>query len=304
MIDLATKEQLYISGALQNLGSKTFALSSASAIAKMVERQAFVGQTISQMYQSLSVNDTGRIIKTVREGLSQGLTRPQIEKAIFGTKVLNFTDGVLQKTRNSVNNFRNGVNSGIVRTTTNAITSESRSMLYQANSDIVNKEQFTAVLDGRTTFFCAGHHGLIYKLGQGPQLPVHYNERSIYTPIVDGIDIDSTQPVVFDTRTRKQRDKDFREESRDTGESIGDIRRKWKNKAVGQVSDKATYDDVLNSNTPFAKSYLGANKYKLWKDGGLKLTDLTDQFAQPLTMQEIYSKNSSAFKRAGLPKPN
>lgn len=301
MVELATKEQLYVKSNLEKLGSKSLALSSASAIEKMVERQPFVGQTIQQMYQSLSANDTERIVKTVRQGLAEGMTRQQIENAIFGTKKLNYKDGVLNTTRNSVNNPN--TNSGITRTTVNAVTSESRSMLYRANSDIIPREQFTAVIDGRTTFFCSSHHGLIYKIGEGPQLPVHYNERSIYTPVIDGLDIESTQPAVYDTRTRKERERDFRKESRETGESIGDIRRKWKNRAVGRVSTKMTWNDVLESKPSFAKEYLGPTRYKLWKDGNLQLSDLHDAFANPLSLDEIYRNNPSAFKKADIAKP-
>jgi len=192
MLELAENEQLWFANGVQDLGGKSLTLSSTASLAKMVERQPFLGKTLNQVYQKLSVDDTDRIMTTVADGLDSGLTSPQIQRAIFGSAKLNYTDGILQQTRNYINN--NNTNSGVTRTTINGVQNESKRMLFEANSDIIDKVQYVATLDLRTSGICSSRDGNIYKLGSEPPLPAHISCRSTYVPIISGIDIESTRP--------------------------------------------------------------------------------------------------------------
>lgn len=299
MVELGLREQAFLANGMETIGTSAVAVSSTKAMTKMVERLPITGQTIQQMYKSLSVNDTERIMRTVSQGLQNGLTKQQIQNAIFGTKKLNYTDGVLDITRRSVNDKRN--NSGITRTTINAIQNESLSMLYQANSDIIPREMITAVLDGRTTFYCASVDGDVYPVGVGPRPPFHYNCRTIRVPEIDGINIRSTRPYVMDTRTRSEREKDFLAVKRDTNEPIKVQRAKWAKSRVGLIEDDVKYTGWFdNATVGFQKEYLGASRYKLYKDGGLKIADFTDTMANNYNLDQLYDKHKDAFKRAGI----
>jgi SPP1 gp7 family putative phage head morphogenesis protein len=304
MFELAEAEQLWISKGVKTLGGPTIATNSISALDKMVQRTPFSGTTIKQMYSKLSEDDTARVITTVQRGLSDGLTSTQIQREIFGTKRLNFTDGVLQTTRNAVMNTQNNnTKSGIARTVVNGVQNESKRMLYEANSDLIKEVQYTATLDGRTSEVCASRDGNIYKLGTEPSLPAHINCRSTYVPIIEGIDIESTRPAVTDTRTRKEREKDFRAEARDRGVKIGTVRKEWAEKNVKQVSDKTTFADYLKRDDAFARDWLGPTKYDLWKKGDLPITKFVDPAGTPYTIEQLYIKERDAFKRAGLSAP-
>ena len=73
-------------------------------------------------------------------------------------------------------------------------------------SDIVQAYQYSAVLDDRTTEFCAAHDGRIFKEND-PYIdliwpPNHFNCRSLFIPVVEGetfkvndrLDIEETSP--------------------------------------------------------------------------------------------------------------
>jgi len=306
MLDMAEREQLWLGGGLNTITGEAIATSSVSALNKMVTRTAFDGATIKQYYSKLSEDDSARIISTVQRGLTDGLTLPQITNSVFGTKRLNYTDGVLQSTRNAVMNKQTGTNAGIVRTVTNAVNNESKLMLYHANSDITPNTQYTSVLDGRTSVICASRSGNIYKLGTEPTLPAHPNCRSYYMPVIEGYDdIESTQPAVVDPngRTRKQREKDFRAEARDRGVKIGTVRKEWSDKYVKQVSDKLTFPKLLEQDDQFARGWLGKTRYDLYKKGDLKIDKFVDVKGSKLSIEDLYKKEKDAFKKAGVAKP-
>jgi len=298
MIELATKEQLWFANGVEDLGGRSLALSSAASIAKMVERQPFLGKTLNQIYSKLSVDDTDRIMTTVADGLDSGLTRAQIQRSIFGSAKLDYTDGILQDTRNYINN--NNTNSGVVRTTINGVQNESKRMLFEENSDTIDKLQYSATLDGRTSSICASRDGNIYKQGYEPSLPAHINCRSTYVPFIDGIDIESTRPYVSDTRTRKEREKDFRRDARENGTTIKQERDAWKKKAIGQVSDKMNYSQWLKTQSKsFQNEALGRTKAELFRNG-TPLSRFVDPTGKSYTTKELYQLDKNAFKKAGI----
>jgi SPP1 gp7 family putative phage head morphogenesis protein len=302
MLDLAQNEQLWIANGVQDLGGKSLALSSTSALTKMIERTPFVGKTLNNFYQKLSVDDTGRIMDTVRDGLNQGLTSNEIQTAVFGSKKLNYKDGILQNTRNYINNTN--TNSGVTRTTVNGVQNEAKRSLYEANSDIVDKVQYVATLDFRTSSVCAGYDGDVFTLGKEPPLPQHINCRSTYVPIIEGIDIESSRPYVQDSRTRKQREKDFQQDKRDTGDSLKQQRAKFKKDRIGLVSDKTSFQGWMKTQpVKYQNEYFGKTKADLFRKGDLDIKRMTDPLGKPYTIEELYKLNGNAFKRAGLTAP-
>lgn len=304
MLLLAEKEQLFIASGVVDLGGSSLALSSTAALTKMVERTPFLGSTLNQIYTKLSIDDTNRIMNATVDGIKGGLTRSEIEKSIFGTKKLGFKDGILQQTRNYINNTN--TNSGVVRTTINGITNQARSDLYEANSDIVGTVILKATLDGRTSAVCRDRDGNVYRRGFEPPLPFHINERSYYEPRIDGFeDLESTRPTVSDTRTREEREKDFRADARDNGTTIKQERDKWKRKAIGKVPSNTNFKEWFDGESvAFQKEVLGATQYKLWKNGDMTFDRFYDPTGKNYTLAELYSLDQSAFKRAGLTKPN
>ena len=64
----------------------------------------------------------------------------------------------------------------------------------------------------------------------------------------------------------------------------------------GKGSTDMSYSEWLgkkdNKNPDFVKQILGPNRYKLWKDGDLALTDMIDQSWNPLTVEQLKQKIS------------
>jgi hypothetical protein len=302
MFELAEKEQLFIAKGIEDLGTKSLALSSPAALKKMTERTPFLGSTINQIYTKLSVDDTNRIMNTTVDGIKNGLTRKEIEDSVFGIKKLGYKGSAIQHTRDYINNP--SANSGVIRTTINGIVNESRRELYQANSDIIKHEIYKATLDLRTSKTCAPRDGNIYMLGQGPSLPAHINCRSYYEPVIDGINIDSTRPYVEDTRTAKERELDFRRDSKENGTTVKQEKDIWKKKAIGQVPSSTRFDTWLGDlPAKSQKSYLGKTRYDLYKKGDLNLDKFTDAIGKPYTIEELYILDEKAFTKAGLTAP-
>ena len=125
------REQAFIAKTVQQEVGATLALASASAIERAVIYNPYDGKTLSQYFTALAESDSNRIISEVQQGLRGGQTESQIRRRIFGTKRLDYKDGILQATRNSVNNTR--TNSGIVRTTITGVTNSARQELFLKN---------------------------------------------------------------------------------------------------------------------------------------------------------------------------
>jgi nucleotide-binding universal stress UspA family protein len=75
----------------------------------------------------------------------------------------------------------------IVRTAFNLAGSEARRAVNAANSDVLIGERLVVTLDSRTSATCygLGSKNEIYKIGEGPQPPLHFGCRTIRTGVVD-----------------------------------------------------------------------------------------------------------------------
>ena len=167
----------------------------------------------------------------------------------------------------------------------------------------VKKYKYLATLDGRTSDICRALDGQVFEVGKGPVPPMHINCRSQRVPYEED-EIKTKRPAVSDTRTRKQREKDFRKESRETGESVKGIRERWKKKNITTVDSDLTYGQWLKGETvAFQKEVLGKTQADLFRKGGLTLDRFVDPTGKRYTIDELYTLNRDAFRKAGLPKP-
>jgi SPP1 gp7 family putative phage head morphogenesis protein len=68
------------------------------------------------------------------------------------------------------------------RTKTTELFNRGRVSFFDSTG-IVEAYQYSAILDDRTTVICAGLHGKIFKAGEQPIPPLHFNCRSVVVPI-------------------------------------------------------------------------------------------------------------------------
>ncbi len=115
--------------------------------------------------------------------MAQGNTLDGITRAVVETKAQNYTDGVVQTTRQGAET--------LARTVTNGVTNSARDELCERNSDIISALRFTAVLDARTSEICASLDGNEYAPNDmsRPFPPMHPNAVIEGTMIscVDGV---------------------------------------------------------------------------------------------------------------------
>jgi len=76
---------------------------------------------------------------------------------------------------------------GIARTAITHIANEGHMASYKRNADVLAGVEFTATLDARTTVVCARWDGTVWDVDdpKKQQPPLHYNCRSVLTPVVD-----------------------------------------------------------------------------------------------------------------------
>lgn len=123
----------------------------------IVTERPFEGKLLADWVESLRDSDVTRINKAVSSGIVQGKTAQEVTRDLFGTARAKGTDGITQITRGSVNTM--------VRTAIQHITSNTRREVALANSDIIEKEEYVATLDGRTTLTCFPYETLVESCG-------------------------------------------------------------------------------------------------------------------------------------------
>lgn len=135
----------------------------------------FLGATFDQNYQNLVSADINRIIKTLRNGISQNQTNTQILNSIFGTKQNQNTDGVLNTSKNQLESL---ATSSIIAAQTAVISG----LNDKNKKKLTMYGQFVAILDSRTSAICQSLSGKIDKYELLPHPPLHPNCRSHIAP--------------------------------------------------------------------------------------------------------------------------
>lgn len=278
------------------------AIPDAAKLRAIVTSQPFMGQTLSQWASELAKSDVARMGQQIRIGLVQGETIPEISRRLVGTVRLSGVDGVFEMSRRSA--------ATITRTAVNAITAEARAQLFDANSDLMDGELFTATLDSRTTPICRSLDGNIYEVGKGPKLPLHMGERSLYSPIIDG-------EVIGDRPYRAFSEKGLLREfakqegiaapaTRDglphgTKGAFDAFARGRMRELTGIAPAKLSYQQWLTKQpAQLQDDILGPTRGKLFRQGGLTLDKFVEPDGRQLTLAELAEFEAAAFRRAGL----
>lgn len=227
----------------------------------------FQGRLLREWAQGIEADRMVRIRDAVRMGVVEGETIDQIVRRIRGTRTNGYADGLLEIDRRNA--------ASVVRTAVAHTAHSARRQLYAANSDLIRGEVYTATLDGRTTPRCRALDGKVFALGDGPQPPLHWNCRSIRTPVLRswrelGIDADE-----LPAGTRASMD--------------------------GQVPADTTYQEWLRrQSAEFQDDVLGPTRGKLFRRGGVTLDRFVNRDGDQLTLVQLRQRDEAAFERAGV----
>lgn len=175
LIDFATYEADFQIRIADNAGIEAnFIIPSNSSLKAVVSSQPFQGRILKEWAKGLEQSDVRRIQDAIRIGITEGQTTDQIIRWIRGTKAAQYQDGVIEIARRDAE--------AVIRTAVAHTQNRARMEVFNANSDIVGGIQYAAVLDSKTTIFCASRDGKVYDLDKAPPIPAHWRCRSIYVP--------------------------------------------------------------------------------------------------------------------------
>lgn len=200
----------------------------------------------------------------------------------------------------------------LARTLVTDVGNRARVALVQESfGTLVQGWRYLATLDGRTSKICAWLDGRTWRLGDEEirRPPLHPSCRSVLVPLTDPRrTADGQRPAVSDTRTPKQRDKDFRRDAmarvgrsrwlrlneRDRRVLIGRERSRWRSSNVGQVSADTDFESWLSrQSSDFQLDYLGPTRFRAF-ERGLPLEAMATT-SRPLAIAELSQRYPMEF---------
>lgn len=264
------------------------------------------GKTFDRWFSEFEYRDNQIIQNAITQGFSQGLTATQIIEMIEGKRLLRYNDGELQKSRRNAVSLINTVGLGIAGYAMNMFT--------QANSKYVVAWRYEAILDGRTSLFCAEHDGRIYsiELVTAPYPPNHPNcrSRAVYIFSTDTVG----NRIVTKDRDGKTRVIDFGKEAKykypDKWKSLSDTQKQkyidemrldWFDENIGGLPQDIKYSDwFAKQSATFQRTYLGNTRYELYSKGGLKFNQFVDYDGSTILLDDLYRLYPNAYAKAGI----
>jgi SPP1 gp7 family putative phage head morphogenesis protein len=230
------------------------------------------GALLDEMFAKIKDDVRVRVEYAIRQGIADGQTNQQIVQRIKGKKALNYQDGILQQSRSDIDR--------VVRTARSHVANVTYEDTYHALG--VKKLIVCATLDGRTCIRCASLDGQEFDINdpKKPNFPEHPHSRTIYIPKVDNVS--GNRPYVL------------------AKEKVKDIPKDQRKGIIGQVGSKTKFKDLLESNDSFAREWLGASRYKLYKDGNYSIDKFVDPIGRQYTLKELKALDEKTFNELGL----
>jgi len=213
----------------------------------------FQGKLLADVYRELPDAAYRKIRDTIRLGYLEGQTTPQIIRAVRGTAIQGYKNGVFNKARRDME--------ATVRTALSHTANVARESVYGDNERLIKGVQWVSTLDGRTSPICQARDGVVYPPNKGPRPPAHFNCRSSTTPII---------------KSWKELGIDLKEAPEGTRASMN-----------GQIPAGSTFDDFLRKkDSKFQNELLGkprADKFR----AGESVRSFVDNSGRTLTLDEL-----------------
>ncbi|WP_180122820.1 minor capsid protein [Acinetobacter sp. YH12086] len=255
----------------------TAAVVNAEKIYKAAKKAPFSGGAlVDYLFADIAATLRKKVESAIRDGISQGQTNQQIVQRIKGRKALDYKDGLLKSSRESIERQ--------VRTARSHISTATYIDTYKALG--YEYVKVVATLDGRTCKYCASIDGDVFAIDDParPRFPVHPNNRTTYVPCNKDGEIAGLRPFVMDERKVKDIPKDERKH------------------LIGQLDANTSFKEFFEqSDEFFQRNWLGKTKYELYKKGEYSI----DKFADPLnkrgyTLEELKVLDKKTFELLGV----
>lgn len=226
---------------------------SKAQIEDMLDNRTFNGAKMDAFMAAVAEGRQRRMAEAIqREHQLGGPGVPDgIRRAIIGSAISHFMDGIMGLSRRSLDQA--------TRTVANGVANEARTMFYQENDTMFDGIMWVSVLDTRTSDICINLDGTVFPLDQGPRPPAHFNCRSDMTPII----------------------KDW--------EALGipDLGPGSRESLTGEVPETQTYPEWLkNQSAEIQDEVLGPIRGQMFRDG-LEIDRFIDDTGKRYTLDQL-----------------
>ncbi|MES2262112.1 MAG: hypothetical protein V4724_26625 [Pseudomonadota bacterium] len=229
--------------------------------------QPMQGRLLKDWAAGMSDSRLRRIKDTIAVGYTQGKTTADIVREIRGTKAAQYTDGLLNTSRNEID--------AVVRTTLSHTAQVTRTRFYEANDDILGDVVWISTLDGKTSEECRlrDHKHYDHKTHEpiGHKIPwrsgpgrLHWRCRSTSVALLKG------QQALFGTRSA----------------------------AGGPVDANLQYNDWLKQQSPETQDdVLGKAKGARYRKDGMRDAAFVNDKGRSITLKEMAERDARAFEQ-------
>ena len=148
------------------------------------------GEVVREAFSKMSERQAELFSAAVRNGLLEGESVPSIVRRLKGrlTKEQRGSIDTIIAAGGQATSIPNNQIRAIVRTSVNQVAVAADRIIAAENPDATAKYRYTATLDSRTSAICRALDGKVFKHGQGPYPPQHFNCRSRYINIPIGLE--------------------------------------------------------------------------------------------------------------------
>ena len=236
----------------------------------------FQGVLLRGVLAELEAVRAKRIRDTISNGYVANRTTDQIVRELRGTRALRYEDGIFNRSRREVES--------VVRTAIGHTAAFTRERFEEANEALIKAVSWVSTLDNRTTQMCRIRDGLRYT--RETHKPIGHNVPWLQGPSRLHWCCRSTSAAVVPSW-------------RELGIPIDDLAPSTRASMDGQVPAQLTYAQWFEKLSAARQDeILGPTRGKLYRGGGLELTDFSNNQGQMLTLQQLRERNAAAFRRA------
>ena len=267
-VDLfAVSEAAFVGETVSTVSGVSFVLPSETQLLSAVNSRPFNNKLLKNYLKAFSKEQAKAVSNAVSIGFYEGQTTPEIVRGIIGTKSQNFKNGTLNVSRTSAETM--------VRTALSHTSAVARNKSYEDNEDLIPYYEWVSTLDGKTSPICRSRDGKVWRVGEGPLPPAHFNCRSTTAPL-------------FKDDVKVVNGKLIKQDQSGTRASID-----------GQVSADLSYNDWLKRQSKaFQVDVLGKQKAELFRKGNLPMDQFVNNKGQELTLDQLEAKYPTAWGKA------
>jgi len=224
----------------------------------ILDADPFQGETLKGWVKSGRGAASRRIRRAIQIGMTENDTLDQIVRRIRGRSNGRggFVGGAMRTTTREAE--------ALARTGVNFIATRGHMLTYEQNADVLSGVKFTATLDGDTSLRCRALDTNVFKLDDPdkPQFPLHWRERSVYTPVVDWEGLGLEPP-----------------------------KEGMRASADGQVPASTSYSDWFRNQSKAEQDrIIGPARAQLFRDGKISFRDMVAGDGRTLTLEELEAK--------------